>query len=47
VFELSPPAQGQTAWTEHVLFAFKGTNGNEPFAGLIADGVGNLYGTTS
>jgi uncharacterized repeat protein (TIGR03803 family) len=46
VFELSPPAQGQATWTEKVLFSFNGTNGDAPVAGLIADGAGNLYGTT-
>jgi uncharacterized repeat protein (TIGR03803 family) len=46
VFELSPPAQGQTAWTETVLFSFAGSNGSQPHAGVIADGAGNLYGTT-
>jgi uncharacterized repeat protein (TIGR03803 family) len=47
VFELSPPAVGQTAWTETVLQNFNGPNGYDPFAALIADGAGNLYGTTS
>jgi uncharacterized repeat protein (TIGR03803 family) len=30
-----------------VLFAFSGTNGEAPSAGLILDNAGNLYGTTS
>jgi len=46
VFELTPPAAAQTAWTETVLFSFNGTNGNGPFGSLIFDSVGNLYGTT-
>ncbi len=46
VFELSPPKAGKKAWTETVLFSFDGADGNEPLAGLIADGAGNLYGTT-
>jgi uncharacterized repeat protein (TIGR03803 family) len=29
------------------LTTFNGTNGREPYAALIADGSGNLYGTTS
>jgi uncharacterized repeat protein (TIGR03803 family) len=46
LFELSPRAQGQTAWTEQVLFSFTGPNGAGPDGALIADGAGNLYGTT-
>ena len=46
VFKLSPPAVGKTAWTETVLFSFDGTDGQNPRASLIADGAGNLYGTT-
>jgi uncharacterized repeat protein (TIGR03803 family) len=44
VFELSPGVNGK--WTEKVLHSFKGTDGSDPEAGLIFDGVGNLYGTT-
>ena len=47
VFELSPPAAGGTAWTETVLYAFKGTDGQNPTGGLIADGAGNLFGTAA
>ncbi len=48
VFELSPPAAGSTAWTEHVLYKFKGAaDGMWPKAGLIFDSHGNLYGTAS
>ena len=47
VFELSPPVAGQTAWTETVLQSFDGTNGKLPQAGLLADGAGNIYGTTN
>ncbi len=46
VFELSPPLAGQTAWTETVLQSFDGADGKGPDAGLIADGAGDLYGTT-
>jgi hypothetical protein len=46
VFKLTPPARGQTAWTETVLYAFSGgSDGGFPTAGLIADGKGSLYGT--
>src|SRR5258708_9369259 len=32
---------------EHVLYAFRGgPDGSQPFAGVIADASGNLYGTT-
>jgi uncharacterized repeat protein (TIGR03803 family) len=38
----------QPTVTESVLYSFKGgTDGDEPFAGVIFDHGGNLYGTTS
>ncbi len=48
VFELVPPAKGRTEWKETVLYSFSGSDGAIPSAGagLIADGAGNLYGTT-
>lgn len=46
VFELSPPPSGKGAWTEDVLYSFTGViDGNNPFASLIFDPSGNLYGT--
>jgi uncharacterized repeat protein (TIGR03803 family) len=47
VFKLTPPAIGQTKWTETIVHNFVGgSDGQEPFAGLIAYQAA-LYGTTS
>jgi hypothetical protein len=44
-FKLRPNADG--SWTESVLYAFSGGDDeDQPIAGLIFDGLGNLYGTT-
>ena len=44
VFKLQPSGSG---WTEKILYRFKGgTDGDGPWAGLVFDGSGNLYGTT-
>jgi uncharacterized repeat protein (TIGR03803 family) len=46
VFEVSPNGIG--GWTERNLHNFgNGTDGTNPYAGLIFDSAGNLYGTTS
>ncbi len=47
VFELVPHANG--SWSTTVLHEFNDGNGDgiEPDAGVILDGAGNLYGTTS
>jgi uncharacterized repeat protein (TIGR03803 family) len=45
VFKLEPHPNG--TWTQTVLHSFRGPDGASPFAGLIFDGAGNLYGTTA
>jgi uncharacterized repeat protein (TIGR03803 family) len=44
VFESSPNGSG--GWTTTVIHNFNGSNGELPYAGLILDGSGNLYGAT-
>jgi hypothetical protein len=47
VFELSPPSSG-TTWTETQIYVFTGgKDGCNPYAGVTADSLGNLYGATS
>ena len=44
VFELTPSSSG---WTETIIHDFSaGDDGRTPWAGLMKDGEGNLYGTT-
>jgi uncharacterized repeat protein (TIGR03803 family) len=49
VFELTPPTTPAGNWNELVLWNFgnQSDDGVEPYAGLIIDASGNLYGTTS
>jgi len=48
VFKLTPPASGQTQWTETVLYSFQGGNdGAYPSGRLILDTFGALFGATS
>lgn len=45
VFQLTP---GQSGWTQNVIYRFTdGADGKNPFAGLVMDSAGNLYGATS
>jgi uncharacterized repeat protein (TIGR03803 family) len=47
VFRLAPPTAPGKAWTETVLYSFLGgLDGSGPSASLVADSLGNLYGTT-
>jgi uncharacterized repeat protein (TIGR03803 family) len=50
VFQVAAPAGKGGAWTETVLYIFKGNasgDGNTPVGGLVIDRSGNLYGTTA
>lgn len=53
VFKLSPPKQKGGAWTEKVLYSFKGVDngqqsgdGANPNGGLVMDSKGAIYGST-
>jgi uncharacterized repeat protein (TIGR03803 family) len=46
VFQLAPGKKG-SVWSESVVHQFTGgSDGKYPYAGVIADQLGNLYGTT-
>jgi hypothetical protein len=47
VFKLTPPGSKGGAWTKMTLHLFNGKNGFCPASGVVFDGAGNLYGTTS
>jgi hypothetical protein len=54
VYELSPPAGMSGTWTETILKTFSDTgpgnpvlDGFQPFAGVIGDGSGDLFGTAA
>jgi uncharacterized repeat protein (TIGR03803 family) len=45
VYELSPSSGG---WTEKILYSFRGgQDGLAPYAGVVFDNAGNLYGTAA
>jgi hypothetical protein len=47
-YSLTPPAKGQTAWTETVLYSFQGgTDGSFPLDTLTPDGQGGFFGSTT
>jgi uncharacterized repeat protein (TIGR03803 family) len=48
VYRLTPN-QGSQGWTQMVLYSFQGgiSDGANPIAGVVMDGLGNIYGTTS
>ena len=50
VFKLTPTSYDRTQYTESVLYRFKGASrndGSQPYAGVILDNSGALYGTTA
>jgi hypothetical protein len=47
VFELKRPIKNGGQWRFSVPYTFTGTDGDQPFAGVVFDQKGNLYGTTN
>lgn len=47
IFELSPPAAGQTAWTETILYDFPAVVYGDQPQGVVFGQDGILYGTTA
>ncbi len=47
VFRITPPSKKGGAWTEKMLHRFDIQDGGNPKGGVILDGAGNLYSTTS
>src|SRR5208337_4539248 len=46
LFSGAVPTQSAQAQTFTVLYSFPWSNGANPYAGLVRDAAGNLYGTT-
>ncbi len=47
VYQLTPPSANDGSWSQAVIYNFAcGDDGNEPYAALIRDSAGRLYGTT-
>ena len=47
IYELSPPAAGETEWTETTIYAFTGgLDGDGPYGDLAIDQYGAIYGAT-
>ena len=46
VYSLTPPASQGGSWTETILHNFISSDGANPYATLVIDGSGLLYGTT-
>lgn len=47
IYKLAPPTAGNPNSTLTILHAFSPDDGQRPLAGLISDGSGRLYGTTT
>jgi uncharacterized repeat protein (TIGR03803 family) len=48
IFQLSPPALGQSVWSLAILYRFTGdADGGHPHGGVALDDHGNLFGTTT
>ncbi|HXM59847.1 MAG TPA: choice-of-anchor tandem repeat GloVer-containing protein [Terriglobales bacterium] len=50
VYQLAPPAKQGEPWSESLLHVFQGKQHNDgefPSGGVIADALGNIYGTAS
>ena len=43
IYKLTP---GEGGWTQSIVHSFTGSDGGDPYGGLIADAAGNFYGIT-